>query len=124
MDPRIRDGVLACLGLAVFLEGLRRQSSVDALRDPVAATAGVVAALLVEWAFLRYPERLLSWWERPVVHRTSSLGVCCGAALARRRSRLLAAGAWGLGTYLALLGRLLLRQHRDGPAAARRQPDR
>lgn len=121
MDPRLRDGVLAGGTLAALLAGLRCRGAVEALRDPLVVVSGVTTALLVEWAFLRYPDRLLAWWERPAVNRGSALGVVGAAVLVRRRPRLLAAGAWGLATYLALLWRLLRRGPRDVRAGERRQ---
>lgn len=114
MDPRIRDGLLSCGVLVTLLGTLQRQAAVDALRDPIPAMGGAATALLVEWAFLRYPDRLLAWWERPAVNRGSALGLIGATVLARRRPRLLAAGVWGLATYLALLGRLLLGRAETG----------
>jgi hypothetical protein len=108
MNPRHRDGLLALLALV----GLMLPLGPDRwrrLRDPGAALVGVGAALAVEWAFLRYPERLLSLWERPAVNRGSALALVGGGALARRHPRFLVAGVWGLLTYLGLLGRLLWR---------------
>jgi hypothetical protein len=122
MDPQIRDGLLAGVSLATLLDTLRRRAAVDTLRDPIPVAGGVATALLVEWAFLRYP-KLLSWWERPAVNRGSVLGLVGVAALARRRPRLLAAGVWGLATYLALLGRLLLVRARSDSPSDSRQAD-
>jgi hypothetical protein len=107
MDPRRRDGLLAAGCLAGVLALLARRDGLATLRDPRAAAAGVTAALVVEWGFLRYPDRLLALWERPAVNRGSALGLLVAGVVARRRPRLLAAGAWGILTYILLLGRLL-----------------
>lgn len=102
----LRDGLLAGLALVGLLwalgtDGRRR------LRDPVAALLGVGTALTMEWAFLRYPERLLSLWERPLVSLGSALGLLAAGVAARDSPRLVAAGCWGLVTYLLLLARVL-----------------
>lgn len=114
---RVRDGLLAAGLLAVLLSMLRVNGDLGVLRNPRAAGMGVGAALFAEFAFLSYPDRLLSLWERPAVNRGSTLGLLGGALLARRRPRLLAAGIWGLATYFALLVGLLLRRNGDEKAA-------
>jgi hypothetical protein len=103
MDPRHRDGLLAGGAVVAVLAMLVRRDALDALGDPRAAATGVGSALLVEWAFLRHPERLLELWERPAVNAGSALGLVGGAVLTRDRPCLLAAAVWGLGTYFGLL---------------------
>jgi hypothetical protein len=110
---RLRDAGLAggmLVGLLILLD---RSDGWRALRDPRAAATGVATALLVEWAFLRYPVRLLSLWERPVVNRGLPV-VLLTVARRWRQPRVLAAGVWGLATYVVLFVRLALRQHGDG----------
>lgn len=99
---RIRDAVLAVatLGGLLWLLGADGRQR---LRDPLAAVTGVVTALVVEWAFLRFSDRLLSLWERPVVNRGSALALLAGGYLARGAPWALAAGCWGLMTYLGFL---------------------
>ncbi|MFB6206749.1 MAG: hypothetical protein ABEJ05_09530 [Haloglomus sp.] len=111
MDPnRRRDGRRACGLFAALLALLARRDALDRLRDPAAALAGVGAALAAEWAFLRYQERLLTRWDRTGVNTGSAILFLASGILGRRRPRLLAAGAWGLLTYLSLLAGLVSRR--------------
>jgi hypothetical protein len=120
MDPRHRDGLLAGGAVVAVLALLGRRDALDALGNPRAVATGVGSALLVEWAFLRYPERLLELWERPAVNVGSALGLVGGAVLARERPRLLAAAVWGLGTYFGLLSWSLATDESGAPG---RSPD-
>jgi hypothetical protein len=107
MDPRRRDDGLAAGALAALLALLARDGALEELRRPSAASIGVGAAALVEWPFLRYPDRLLALWDRPGVASAAGLGLVGAALVARRHARLVAAGVWGLVTYgvFRLLGK-------------------
>ncbi|WP_254822285.1 hypothetical protein [Haloglomus halophilum] len=110
MEPaRVRDGVLAggCLASLLYVLG---PDGRQRLRDPGAALAGIGCALALEWAFIRYPEQLLSLWERPAVNRGSALALLGGGLLARGAPRVLAAACWGLVTYFGLLVVLIVRR--------------
>ncbi|WP_276261446.1 hypothetical protein [Haloglomus litoreum] len=120
---RARDGTLAVLAL-LGLVGILGSEAGRRLRDPVAALGGVGTALAVEWAFLRYPDRLLSLWERPLVNRGSAVALVAGAFAVRRYPRMLAAGIWGLATYLVLLARVVLRDGGDQSLPEGRDADR
>jgi hypothetical protein len=99
---RLRDAVLA-VGLLGGLLSLLGSDGRQRLRDPGAAIAGITAALVVEWAFLRYPDRLLSLWERPAINVGSALALLASGRFARGYPRVLAAACWGLVTYFGLL---------------------
>jgi hypothetical protein len=99
MDPQRRDDWLAAGALAALLALLARDGALDELRRPSATALGVGAAALVEWLFLRYPDRLLTLWDRPGVASAGGLGLVGAALAARRHAGLVAAGAWGLVTY-------------------------
>jgi hypothetical protein len=108
VDPRHRDGLLAAGGLAVLLAGLAATDALGAVFDPTAAVAGVAGAVLLEVAFLRYPGRLLSFWERRGVPVAGLLAVLLtGVVAARDAPGAVGALAWGLATYLALLAPVL-----------------
>lgn len=108
MDPRHRDGLLAVVGLAGLSAGAVRTVGPGPLLDPLAVVVGVAAALLVEAAFLRYPERLLARWERRGVPAASLLAVLAvGVAGLRYAPAVVGGLLWGLATYLALLGCVL-----------------
>jgi hypothetical protein len=105
---RARDATAATAVLGAVLALLQRQGGLDALRDPVAAGAGLGCGLAVEWAFFRYPERLLRLWDQPLVAVASAATVLGAAWRCRRSPRLLAAAVWGLLPYFALLARACL----------------
>lgn len=108
MDPRHRDGLLAVVGLAGISAGAVRTVGPGPLLDPLAVAGGVAAALLVEAAFLRYPERLLARWERRGVPAASLLAILAvGVAGLRYAPAVVGGLLWGLATYLALLGCVL-----------------
>ena len=108
MNPLYRDGLLAAVGLLVLLSGTIGTVGVGPVLDPTAAVGGVLVALLVEAAFLRHPEILLSPWERRGVPTASLLVVVAlGAAAVRYAPVAVGALVWGLATYLALLGCVL-----------------
>lgn len=108
MNPLYRDGLLAAVGLLVLLSGTVGSVGVGPLLDPTAVVGGVLVACLVEAAFLRYPEILLSLWERRGVPTASLLVVVAlGAAAGRYAPAVVGALVWGLATYLALLGCVL-----------------
>jgi peptidoglycan/LPS O-acetylase OafA/YrhL len=105
VNPRLRDGLLAVGALVVLLASAGLAGAVDALTDPGAVLVGTVGALLLELAFLRYPERTRELWERPLVQAVSFV-VVAGAGVLAVQSGLgwiLAALAWGLLAYLLLL---------------------
>lgn len=80
----------------------------DPFWRPRAVVLGVGGALLVESAFLRYPERLLALWELPgVAPLAAGAVVALGVAAATTAPWILAALCWGLGTYFGLLACLL-----------------
>ncbi len=105
-DRRARDAALALvstlalLGVASVLDVDR-----DRLLDPRSLTVGVVGALLVEAAFVRYPEWSQERWYRRSTQVTATLLVVVGGGVLT-----LAAGVWvlsallaGLATYFVLL---------------------
>lgn len=108
MNPRHRDGLLAIVGVSILLVGSAVSVGLGPLVDPLAVVGGVVAAVLVEVAFLRYPGLLLSLWDRRGVPTTSLLVVVAlGAAAVRYAPVAVGALVWGLATYLVLLGCVL-----------------
>jgi hypothetical protein len=122
MDERtrglLRDGLLACLALAGLDGYLRRVGERDSVRSPIAALVGVLGAVVVEAAMLRYPETTRAVWERPAVQAGSLVGVLVGSrALARHcGSWTVAACWWGLLAYLGMLACVLA--DRENPVAA------
>ena len=108
MNPLYRDGLLAAVGLLVLLSGTVGAVGVGPVLDPTAVVGGVLVACLVEAAFLRSPEILLSLWERRGVPTASLLAVVAlGAVAVRYAPAAVGALVWGLATYLALLGCVL-----------------
>ncbi|MFC7226780.1 hypothetical protein N0B31_05140 [Salinirubellus salinus] len=122
MDARtrglLRDGVLALVALAGLGGFLRRRGETATLRSPGVALVGVVGAVALEAAMLRYPERTRDVWERREVQFGSLLGLLVGgSALARRYGPwTVAACWWGLVAYLGLLACVLA--GRENPVAA------
>lgn len=98
-----RDGVLAG-GALVALLAVGTLVAGAPFLDPRAVVLGVGGALAIEVAFLRYPERLLAVWARPVV-ALAGVGAVAGLGLVAlwRAPWVLGALTWGLGTYAALL---------------------
>lgn len=108
MNPLYRDGLLAVVGLLVLLSGTIGTVGIGPVVDPPAVVGGVLVALLVEAAFLRYPVILHSLWERRGVPTASLIVVVAlGAAAVRYAPLAVGALVWGLATYLALLGCVL-----------------
>ena len=123
MDPRHRDGLLAAGGLVVLLAGAAAVDALGTVLDPLAAVAGVAGAVLLEVAFLRYPERLLGLWGRRGVPTAGLLTVLAvGAVAVQVAPGVLGALVWGLAAYLALLGCVLAGFGNPlAPLAARRE---
>lgn len=108
MDPRHRDGLLATAGLVALLVGSVAGDALGAVLDPLAAAAGVAGAALLEVAFLRYPDRLLTVWEHRVVPTASLLVVLVlGTVAVLTIPPVLGVLVWGLATYLGLLATAL-----------------
>jgi hypothetical protein len=103
-----RDGLLAG-GVLVALLAVGTLVDGDPFLDPRAVVLGVGGALLVEAAFLRYPERLLALWARPVV-ALAGVGAVAGFGLVAlwRAPWVLGALTWGLGTYVTLFACVVL----------------
>lgn len=105
MDERLRDGLLALAALVTLVAVAVVGDASSSLLDPVPAATGVAGALALEWLLLRYPERTRSAWERPAV-QAIAFALVAAVGISAIRSGLgwvLAALAWGLGAYLALL---------------------
>lgn len=108
MDPRHRDGLLAAAGLVALLAGAVAAEALGAVVDPLAAATGVAGAVLLEVAFLRYPDRLLAVWERRGVPLVGLLVVTAvGAVATLAVPAVLGVLVWGLATYLVLLAVVL-----------------
>lgn len=106
---RLRDGTLAAFALGCLAGALAGTGRLDAFLDPRAAAVGTGGSVALEWLFLRYPERTLALWERrPVQVGGVAFTVGGGVALLRTAGAWsVAAIAWGLIAYLALLGIVL-----------------
>jgi len=103
-----RDGLLALLTLGVLAGVGARVVGVAHLLDPLAVAAGVVGAVVIEWAFLASPA-LAAGWERPGVPVGSAVAlVVLAVVLASRAPWFVGAAAWGLVTYGCLLGCVLV----------------
>jgi hypothetical protein len=104
-----RDGILAVATLAAVLAAGLWTVGPGVFARPVAVGVGVGGAVVVEWLFLSYPDRLLALWERPVV-AVASVAVLGGLLVVSWQVSpwLLGAVGWGLVTYLCLLGCLLV----------------
>ena len=108
MNPYLRDGLLAVVGLFALLSATVWTVGVEPVLDPLAVAGGVFVALVVEAAFLRYPGLLHSLWERRGVPTASLLAVlACGVAAVRYGPVVAGILVWGLATYLLLLGCVL-----------------
>jgi hypothetical protein len=113
MDDRtrglLRDGRLALLALVGLGELLRRRRETGALRSLPTALLGVVGAIAIEAAMLRYPEATRAVWERPAVQAGSLLGLLAGGrTLVRHHGAWTAAACWwGLIAYLGMLACVL-----------------
>lgn len=109
MDPRNRDGLLALATLAALVSVAGWVGLAVVLLDPAPAVVGTIGALALEAAFLRYPDRTRALWGRPPVRALAVLLVVGGALLAARTGAgfVVAALAWGLVAYLALLAVVL-----------------
>lgn len=108
MDPRYRDGLSAVVALAALLAVGVTVAGWRVFVDPLALGVGFVGTLLLEAAFLRYPDRLLAVWERPGVAPGAAVAVLvAGAGAVWAAPWLLGALAWGLVGYLALLACVL-----------------
>jgi hypothetical protein len=122
MDDRtrglLRDGALAFLALAGLGELLRRHEEMGALRSLPAALLGLLGAVAIEAAMLRYPDLTRAVWERPEVQAGSLLGLLAGGrALTTRYGTWTAAACWwGLIAYLGLLAFVLA--GRENPVAS------
>ncbi|WP_226022254.1 hypothetical protein [Halomicrobium salinisoli] len=104
-----RDDLLALLAVGALLALLARRSGLGALANPAAAVAGVAGAVLIEAAFLRYPE-LGAAWDRPLVH-LGGLGAVLLAGVGAYLlvgSPIVAALCWGLVTFLLLLAAVVV----------------
>lgn len=84
MDPRHRDGLLAVLGVAGLATVVVVTTSPASVFDPRAVATGTLGALVVEIAFLRYPDRLLGLWERRGVPLAAFVGLFAIATVALR----------------------------------------
>jgi hypothetical protein len=104
-----RDALLAALASAGLLALLVREDALGALAAPLAVAGGVAVALLVELAFLR-SKQVADYWRRPAVQIGSTVAVLAGGLLAYAVGGLLvvAALSWGLATYFALLGTVVV----------------
>lgn len=108
MDPRHRDGLLAAGGLVALLAAATAADALGAVADPLAAVAGVAGAVLLEVAFLRYPDRLLAVWERRGVPAAALLAaLVVGTVAVLTVPPGLGVLVWGLATYLVLLALVL-----------------
>jgi hypothetical protein len=122
MDSRtrglLRDGALALVALAGLGGVLRQRGQASALRSPPTAILGVVGAVAIEAAMLRYPEATRAVWERRSVQAVSLVGLLgFGRALARRYGSWTAAACWwGLVAYLGMLACVLA--GRENPVSA------
>jgi hypothetical protein len=122
MDDRtrglLRDGALAVVALAGLSGVLRERGETSALRSPRAAVLGVVGAVAIEAAMLRYPEVTRAVWEYRGVQAGSLVGLlACGGVLARRYGAWAAAACWwGLVAYLGMLACVLA--GRENPVSA------
>ena len=109
MHPQVRDGLLATAGLLGLVAVAVRTAGVDILLAPQAIGSGVVGAVAVEAAFLRYPEILLARWEQRGVPLLALVAVFAGGLLAATVTPwLLAVPVWGLVVYLLLVGCVLV----------------
>ena len=112
-----QDGLLATTALAALLGVLLAEGTVWVLWRPVPAGAGVIGALVVEFAFLRY-RSVSGRWDHPAV-RLSGLAVVLSGGLAGYLvvgAPAVAVLCWGLVTYFLLLGAVLTVGH--NPLAA------
>jgi hypothetical protein len=98
-----RDGLLALGALIVVVAEGR-----DPFLRPCVAALGVGAALVVEWCFLAVPSLADGWERRGVPVAAAAVTVGAGLLVARAVPWVLGAAAWGLVTYLALLGCVLV----------------
>jgi hypothetical protein len=104
-----RDGLLGLVGLAALVGTIAIIGRLDVLVHPLGAGGGVVAAIGLEFLFVRYPSRALALWERRAVPVVSLCLVLVTAAVGFWFAPwLVAIPVWGLGTYLLLLCCVLL----------------
>ncbi|MES3517398.1 MAG: hypothetical protein PPP58_07025 [Natronomonas sp.] len=108
VNPQYRDGILAVFALGITAGIAALTAGVGPIVDPIAVATGIVGASLLEAAFLRHSEWLLSVWERrgvPIVGFCVVVSIAAGAV--GYAPRLLGAIVWGLLVYLLLLGCVL-----------------
>jgi hypothetical protein len=106
-DPR-RDGLLAAAALAAVVASGSWLAGPAPFLRPAVVAAGIAAALAAEWCFLVSPT-LAAGWERRGVPVASAVALAGFAVLLGSRvAWLLGVAAWGLVTYGALLGWVLL----------------
>ncbi|MXR51155.1 hypothetical protein GRX03_05980 [Halovenus sp. WSH3] len=107
--PEYRDGLLAICGLVVLVGFAVLTETADQLFAPAGALGGVAVAVALEAVFLRYPSRALGVWEQRGVPLA---GLCivlvAGAVGVQLAPWLIAVPVWGVFTYLALLGCVLV----------------
>ena len=99
-----RDAVVAACCGVLLLGVLAVTDAVDELANPVAATLGVLGAVVVEGAFLA-DTPVAGWWTLPWVRVASALallGGVLGTALVVG-PLVVAAACWGLVTYFVFL---------------------
>jgi hypothetical protein len=101
-----RDGLLAAATCGALLLGAGF-AGVDrsAFADPLLAGVGCVGMVAIEILLLRNPELTRRLWDRRSVRIGSALGVLVVGVLAVSTGAawIVAAVAWGLGAYVALV---------------------
>ena len=103
-----RDGLLAAGSLVAIIAVGVLTSGVGVFVRPLAVAAGVAGALALEALFLRYSSWLLTAWKRPSVALAGVVALGWLALWAIQAAPwALGAIAWGLVTYLVLLGCVL-----------------
>ncbi|WP_250137779.1 hypothetical protein [Halorientalis salina] len=108
MGSALRDGLVAVAALVVLVATALVTTGTAVFVRPAAVAVGVTGAVAIEAVFLRYPDRLLPVWERPLPFLAGVAALGCLAVVAVRAVPwVLGAVSWGLVTYLALLGCVL-----------------
>lgn len=86
VSTRLGDSVsAACVALVVWVARRKAQRPARETTDAAPFFVGVIAAVVIELAFARWPERAARLWRRPVVRVGSPIGLAAGTLLASRR---------------------------------------
>lgn len=86
VSTRLTDSVSAAgVALVVWVARRRGESAARETADAAPFFLGVIAAVVIELVFARWPERAARLWRRPAVHVGSPIGLAVGTLLASRR---------------------------------------